>query len=213
LETTTPDLAKEAVFKSANLKIGTSFIGDRIERLIRTDLEKLVYDSQDLDDSVRLPLLAAGDAVSELRRFYQVSSLQEMQEASINAQLLMLKTFDPFVRLFANPILRSLNEFDSISRRVGGDGAAQAIALKTKMCFYFLGSIKPQEFFLKECSGLIAQSIIGLKTEPFKRELFKKPVQERACLYRNFIMKNRVKERNMQVQKYPAFYKLLQNLK
>ena len=209
---TTPDLAKDAIFAAAELKIGTSFLGDRLERLIRTDLERLVYDSDKIDDTTRLPLLAAGDAITELRRFYQVSSLQEMQESASNAQLIMNKTIDPFIRLFSSPMQRAFDEFDSIARKVGGDGAAQALALKTKMCFYFLGSIRPQDFFLKECEGLVAKSVLGLQTPPFRKDLYKDPLQGRACLYRNFIMKNRIKERQTQAAKYPGFHKLLNGL-
>ncbi len=209
---TTPELAKDEIFSAANLKIGTSFLGDRLQRLIRTDLEQLVYDSDEIDDVTRLPILAANDAVAELRRFYQVSSLQEMQESASNAQLIMNKTLDPFIRLFASPMVRSLDEFDSIARKVGGDGAAQAIALKTKMCFYFLGSLRPQDFFLKECEGLIGKSVLGLQTVPFSKELYKQPLQNRACIYRNFIMKNRIKERQAQTMKYPGFELLLRSL-
>ncbi len=208
----TPETAKDEIFKAAELKIGTSFLGDRLERLIRLDLEQLVYDSDKIDDVTRLPLLAASDAIAELRRFYQVSSLQEMQESASNAQLLMNKTLDPFIRLFATPMLRSLDEFDSVAKKVGGDGAAQAIALKTKMCFYFLGSIKPQDFFLKECQGLIAKSVLGLETPAFDKELFQNPLQSRACIYRNFIMKNRIKERQSQAFRYPGFDVLLKKL-
>lgn len=209
---TTPDVAKDQIYVAGDLKIGTSFLNDRLERLIRTDLEQLVYDSDKIDDVTRLPLLAANDAIAELRRFYQVGSLQEMQESASNAQLIMNKTLDPFIRLFSSPMQRSLDEFDSIARKVGGDGAQQAIALKTKMCFYFLGSLRPQEFFLKECEGLIAKSVLGLETLPFKRDLFKEPLQARACIYRNFIMKNRIKERQNQVMKYPGFEKFLKQL-
>ncbi len=209
---TTPELAKDQIYLAGDLKIGTSFLNDRLERLIRTDLEQLVYDSDKIDDVTRLPLLAASDAIAELRRFYQVGSLQEMQESASNAQLIMNKTLDPFIKLFSSPMQRSLDEFDAIARKVGGDGAQQAIALKTKMCFYFLGSIRPQEFFLKECEGLVAKSVLGLETLPFRRDLFKEPLQARACIYRNFIMKNRIKERQSQLKNYPNFHRLLQKL-
>ena len=209
---TTPELAKDEIYKIADLKIGTSFLGDRLERIIRTDLEQLIYDSDNIDDTTRLPFLAANDAVKELRRFYQVSSLQELQESASNAQLIMNKTLDPFVKLFANPMQKAFDEFDNIARKVGGDGSAQAIALKTKMCFYFLGSMRPQDFFIKECEGLIGKSVLGLETVPFKRALFQEPMQDRACIYRNFIMKNRIRERQTQARKYPEFYELLKVL-
>lgn len=209
---TTPEQAKDEIYKVADLKIGTSFLGDRLERIIRTDLEQLIYDSDNIDDTTRLPFLAANDAVKELRRFYQVSSLQELQESASNAQLIMNKTIDPFIKLFANPMQKAFDEFDNIARRVGGDGAAHAIALKTKMCFYFLGAMRPQDFFIKECEGLVGKSVLGLETPPFKRALFQEPMQNRACLYRNFIMKNRIRERQTQAKKYPQFTKLLLNL-
>jgi hypothetical protein len=208
----TPEQAQEEIFKAANLKIGTSFLSDRLERLIRLDLEQLVYNSDQIDDATRLPLLAASDAVKELRRYYQVSSLQEMQESASNAQIVMNKTLDPFVRLFANPMQRAFDEFDTIARKVGGDGAAQALALKTKMCFYFLGTMRPQDFFLRECEGLMAKSVLGLETPAFRKDLFKQPMEDRACLYRNFIMKNRIKERQNHVSRFPQFHKILQLL-
>lgn len=208
-----PEDAKDLIFKAADLRIGTSFLGDRLERLIRTDLEQLVFDSDEVDDVTRLPILAANDAINELRRFYQVSSLQEMQESSTNAQLLMVKTIDPFIRLFANPMQRAFDEFDRIAKRVGGDGSAQAIALKTKMCFYFLGASRTQEFFLKECEGLVARSVLGLETPPFKADLFKQPMQDRACLYRSFIMKNRIKENQGSFEnRFPAYRDLVQRI-
>ncbi len=211
---TTPERAKEVIFEIAQLKIGTSFLGDRLERLIRTDLEKLVHDSDELDDTTRLPILAANDVITELRRYYQVSSLQEMEEAAANAQLIMIKTVDPFIRLFATPIIRSFNEFDSIKKNVGGETGKRAMALKTKLCFYFLGSHRKRDFIMKGCEGLMAESVLGISTPVFGPHLFQMDLDKRACLYRQFIMKNRILERRRSHPKiqHPEFYQLLKSL-
>ena len=204
--------AKDVIFTAADLKFGTSFLGDRLERLVRTDLERLVRDPDQVDDVTRLPLLAANDVISELRKYYQASSLQEMQESSTNAQLIMVRTIDPFIRLFANAMVRVFNDFDNIQRRVGGEGSAQAMALKTKLCFYFLGATRTQKFFLDECEGLTAKSVLGVQTVPFSKTLFSGPLENRACLYRNFIMKNRIyeKRRSSTLKLDPSFQKMIQ---
>ena len=209
---TTNQQAKEVIFIAADLKFGTSFLGDRLERLVRTDLERLVRDPAQVDDVTRLPLLAANDVISELRKYYQTSSLQEMQESSTNAQLIMVRTIDPFIRLFANAMVRVFNDFDSVQRRVGGEGAAQAVALKTKLCFYFLGATRTQKFFLDECEGLAAKSVLGIQTVPFSKTMFSGPLESRACLYRNFIMKNRIyeKRRSSTLVLHPSFQKMIQ---
>ncbi len=209
---TTNQQAKEVIFIAADLKFGTSFLGDRLERLVRTDLERLVRDPAQVDDVTRLPLLAANDVITELRKYYQASSLQEMQESSTNAQLIMVRTIDPFIRLFANAMVRVFNDFDSVQRRVGGEGAAQALALKTKLCFYFLGATRTQKFFLDECEGLTAKSVLGIQTVPFSKTMFSGPLESRACLYRNFIMKNRIyeKRRSSNLVLDPSFQKMIQ---
>jgi hypothetical protein len=209
---TTNQQAKEVIFNVADLKFGTSFLGDRLERLVRTDLERLVRDPAQVDDVTRLPLLAANDVISELRKYYQASSLQEMQESSTNAQLIMVRTIDPFIRLFANAMVRVFNDFDNIQRRVGGEGATQALALKTKLCFYFLGATRTQKFFLDECEGLTAKSVLGIQTVPFSKTMFSAPLESRACLYRNFIMKNRIyeKRRSSNLVLDPSFQKMIQ---
>ncbi len=209
---TTNQQAKEVIFVAADLKFGTSFLGDRLERLVRTDLERLVRDPAQVDDVTRLPLLAANDVITELRKYYQASSLQEMQESSTNAQLIMVRTIDPFTRLFANAMVRVFNDFDSIQRRVGGEGAAQALALKTKLCFYFLGTTRTQKFFLDECEGLAAKSVLGIQTVPFSKTMFSAPLESRACLYRNFIMKNRIyeKRRSSTLVLDPSFQRMIQ---
>lgn len=192
---TTTQAAKEVIFEVADLKFGTSFIGDRIERLVRTDLERLVRDPDQVDDETRLPLLAANDVIQELRKYYQASSLQEMQESASNAQLIMVKTIDPFIGLFSNAMIRIFAEFDRLENRVGGEGGKQARALKTKMCFYFLGSTRSLKFFNDACEGLVAESVLGIKTIPYDRKLFQEPLEKRACLYRSFILKNRIYEK------------------
>lgn len=206
---TTPTLAKEAIFRAADLKYGTSFLGDRLERIVRTELEKLVRDPELIDDQTRLPLLAANDVISELRKYYQVSSLQEMQEAASNAQLVMVKTIDPFIRLFSSPMVRVFNEFDSIEGRIGGDGARQARALKTKLCYYFLNSTRSLKFFNDECDGLQAKSVLGIEAPAYNRKMFSEPLESRACLYRNFIMKNRIREKRRTTIQSGPFMELL----
>lgn len=190
-----PEVAKEVIYQAADLKYGTSYIGDRLDRIIRTELEGLVRDPEQVDDATRLSLLAANDVISELRKYYQVSSLQEMEEAAANAQMVMVKTIDPFIRLFSNPMVRVFNEFDAIEGRVGGEGARQARALKTKLCYYFLNSTRPLKFFNDECDGLKARSLLGVEAPAYDRKMFQQPLESRACLYRNFIMKNRIKEK------------------
>ncbi len=205
---TKPELAKEVIYQVADLKFGTSYLGDRLDRIVRMELESLVRNPNYVDDPTRLPLLAANDVISELRKYYQVSSLQEMEEAASNAQLVMVKTIDPFIRLFSNAMVRVFNEFDSIGSRVGGAGARQARALKTKLCYYFLNSTRPLKFFNDECDGLKAQSVLGVQAPAYDRRMFQQPLESRACLYRNFIMKNRIKEKR-KVQ--GTFIEMLQN--
>ncbi|MFN9066224.1 MAG: hypothetical protein ACK5V3_03280, partial [Bdellovibrionales bacterium] len=202
-----PETAKEVIYQSAELKFGTSYLGDRLDRVVRMELEALVRNPNYVDEPTRLTLLAANDVISELRRYYQVSSLQEMEEAAANAQLVMIKTIDPFIRLFSSPMIRVFNEFDSIESRVGGAGARQARALKTKLCYYFLNSTRPLKFFNDECEGLKAQSVLGVEAPAYDRKMFQQPLETRACLYRNFIMKNRIKEKR-KVQK--SFIEMLQ---
>jgi len=211
---TRPELAKDQIYDAADLKFGVSYLGDRIERLVRTDLEKLVYNREGLDDVTRLPFLAANDVITELRRYYQVSSLQELQETSANAQMIMINTLGPFNRLFATPVQRAFDDYDSVIRRLGPEGSAPTVALKTKMCFYFLGATRVPDSVIKECEGLKARSVLGLETPVFSKALLDQPLAQRACAYRNFVMKNRIleKRRARFDQKYPEFFRLLRGL-
>ncbi|MFN8790486.1 MAG: hypothetical protein ACK5Y2_03410 [Bdellovibrionales bacterium] len=211
---TRPELAKDQIYEAADLKFGVSYLGDRVERLIRTELEKLVYSREGLDEVTRLPFLAANDVINELRRYYQVSSLQELQETSANAQMIMINTLGPFNRLFATPMQRAFDDFDSTIRRLGPDGAGPTIGLKTKMCFYYLGATRVPDFVIKECEGLKARSVLGLETPTFSKALLNQPLAQRACEYRNFVMKNRIleKRRARFDQKYPEFFRLLRGL-
>lgn len=105
---------------------------------------------------------------------------------------------EPFQALFRDQIKESLADLQAQEKEFGAGMDNPARRMRTRMCFYLLGTGVWNENYAS-CKGLQIESIIGLKSVAFSKDLYKKPIDERACILKNFMRKVKVLERQSEI--------------
>lgn len=181
------DKAKDTILGLYRLDRGTSDLRDYIVRLISVQLDWLVYASGQVPNDVVIQWLASNDYVNELRRYRgEDESLEHLVLKAEETQRIIRASIPTFFKTFKAPLANVLPTMPNTSP-------------KALLCFQLLMSAEPNQYFDYDdsCYGLQGKAATekGVSTPPFSSELFKKKFEDRACIYRDFLRKNMVYQR------------------
>lgn len=181
------DQAKTAILKLYRLDRGTSDLREYMVRLISVQLDWLVYASGQVPNDVVIQWLASNDYVNELRRYRgEDESLEHLVLKAEETQRIIRGAIPTFFSSFKAPLYRALLEMPNTSP-------------KALLCFQLLMTKEQSQYFDYDeaCYGVQGKAATekGVSTPKFSAELFNRKFEDRTCIYRDFLRKNMVYQR------------------
>jgi hypothetical protein len=195
-----PKDGRDGIYVATNLSVGTLYLQNRIQYVLRQQLESLILYQGD----VPLQALAANDYIQDLYSYYRADSLEIIRRKSLTAQATIQRSIDPFISFFAQPLQESLNTLDSQAKKYKEGPGGPNYEMKMTLCFYLLGASSWNAGLdLSPCIGVVGKPVFanGYSTPAFGKGLFDKPYEDRACILRDFARRNQILQTSMGLQK------------
>lgn len=196
----TPKDARDMIYVATNLGVGTLYLQNRVQYVLRQQLEALILNQGDIP----LQALAANDYIQELFSYYRADSLEIIRRKSLSAQATIQRSIDPFIIFFAQPLQESLNGLDRLVKKYNEGPGGPNYEMKMTLCFYLLGASSWNAGVdLSPCAGVMGKPVFanGYSTPVFGKSLFDRPYEDRACILRDFIRRNQILQTSVGLQK------------
>lgn len=178
--------ARDRIIQKLNLVNSSNFIRRRVFEVVRDFLRTIAESPNLLPDNVSIQALASEDFVNDLAKFSSGVGRQTLLDSFNISVGVMRESIEPFIDLFEGPLESSL-------KALKDDPYGKP--LRTKICFYLLGSNSYRKFY-KHCDGVQVETLYGLRSESFSKALFDKPL-DRACIARNLYRKDLLIEKGI----------------
>jgi hypothetical protein len=186
------------IHRTADLDFGSVVLSNRVERAIRVALnEALLDNSSPIELSTRVRLLASNDVMDELARVSGTTDLQTLERDLENSQLAIEKTLRGFGEVFGRSLSQILMELKKDGADVPLPAVTRAGKSAAELCLKVAGITPwPKDLPFELCDGRKLQSVFkgGPASLEVNRNLISRPIEVRACAYRDWLRANRIRQ-------------------
>lgn len=187
----------EEIYDLAQLRYGTVVIQARMDMIIRIALLELLETSPPEDQVVVAQLLAAERFTETITKMSGTDNLAVIRADINRAQPITISNLNSFMDIFGKNIVRILKKLEFEERTSTGTVARAKRYARTELCFLLL-SVPDIEYHVNFnfCSGLQMTSIVdgGPSTVTLSPDVFKRDLNDRACVYREFFRSSKIFE-------------------
>lgn len=187
----------EEIYEIAQLKYGTVVIQTRLDMIVRLSLLELLRNSPETDQVIVAQLLAAERFTETISKMSGTDNLALIRADINRAQPITIANLNTFMDTFGGNVNRILSRLYQEEQESSGTIAKAKRYARTEMCFLLL-TVPDAEYYVdtRLCAGLKFSSIApgGPETIAISNETFKKDLNDRACVYREFFRQSKIFE-------------------
>jgi len=177
------------IYELAKLDSGPQSLETSVRGLVRAALEKELENKTNIDPRISDLLLVSNDLLGVLENRDSLT-LQQTKTVTETAKTTTQRTLAGFADLFDNSLEDVLKNFDKATKTANNKEATDNQQRKAELCLKLLTFEKwPKTINTKFCEGTQIQSVFpkGPKSPIWRKELTKLPMEERICLYHDYM--------------------------
>ena len=185
----------EVIYEKASLQFGTVVLESRLDMIVRIAVLELLKNSAPKDQVLVAQILAANRFTETLSR-YSGENLSRVRQDINNARPITISNLNSFLDIFGKNVNRILaRRYNSMINSTGTEASSHRFAL-THTCHLLLAVPDVLDYVnVTYCFGLnLKGEGHGPVTAGLTMESFKKDLNDRACIERDFYRENKIFE-------------------